>query len=412
MRYFRNPEVKRITFIFAFMFVISISLGTFILKAEVESLNRNYIKQNAIMVGNIVKEYPELQEKIIDSMRNEDDSNYSLGNKVLSQYSYNKDLAVYKNPMIYRFYESVFIKFIIFIGIFIFLVYGMLLFMSFGFYKKAEGLSEASEKIMDGTFEKFTEENKEGEFYILASKFNLMSNRLKESMNNLKREKIFLKNIISDISHQLKTPLSSLIMFNDIMKKDIPKEDRDNFLNLADEQLKRMEWLIINLLKIGRLEGGVVEFQVNKNPLLITINKALGALSEKAKEKEQDIIIDIKDEVYFKHDMEWTAEALSNIIKNAIEHTGKGGKIIISCEETPISLTISIKDNGEGIPRNMQSKIFERFYKGENSTNPTSVGIGLSLSKSIIESQNGSIRVDSEENLGTEFIITFLKTVI
>lgn len=412
MRYFRNPELKRLTVIFTFMFIVVVALSSLLLNSEIERLNRNYIKQNTIMVGNIVKEHPELQGEIIDAIFSKDQSNYSLGNKVLSQYSYNEDLAIYKNPLMYKFYKSIFIKLIIFIAIFILLVYGISIFMSFQFYRKAERLSEASEKIMDGTFEKFTEENKEGEFYILASKFNLMSNRLKESMNNLKNEKIFLKNIISDISHQLKTPLSSLIMFNDIMKKDIPKEHRDNFLNLADEQLKRMEWLIINLLKIGRLEGGVVEFHVKENPLLITVNKALGALKEKAKEKGQNIIMDIKEDVYFKHDMEWTAEALSNIIKNSIEHTGREGEIIISCEETPISLTISIKDNGEGIPKNLQGKIFERFYKGENSTNPTSVGIGLSLSKSIIESQNGIIRVDSEEGIGTEFIITFLKTVI
>ncbi|MCC5427797.1 sensor histidine kinase, partial [Clostridium botulinum] len=220
-------------------------------------------------------------------------------------------------------------------------------------------------------------------------------------------------NIISDISHQLKTPLSSLIMFNELMKdENMPIEDRKNFLKLSDEQLRRMEWLIINLLKIGRLEAGVVEFRRENNPLYVTVNKALAGLSEKAKEKSQQVIVDIDEDVYFKHDMDWTAEAISNIIKNSIEHTDNYGQIKINCEETPISLTISIKDNGEGIPEKLQNKIFERFYKGENSVNPSSIGIGLSLTKSIIESQNGSIIVESEEGKGTEFIITFLKTVI
>ncbi|NEZ81903.1 HAMP domain-containing histidine kinase, partial [Clostridium botulinum] len=281
------------------------------------------------------------------------------------------------------------------------------------FYKRAEVFTKAAEEIMDGHFSKFVDENKEGDFYILSSKFNLMSNRLEESLLNLKKEKIFLKNIISDISHQLKTPLSSLIMFNELMKDEsMPIEDRENFLKLSDEQLKRMEWLIINLLKIGRLEAGVVEFKRENNPLYVTINKALAGLSEKAKEKSQQVIVDIDEDVYFKHDMDWTAEAISNIIKNSIEHTDNYGQIKISCEETPISLTISIKDNGEGIPEKLQNKIFERFYKGENSVNPSSIGIGLSLTKSIIESQNGSIIVESEMGEGTEFIITFLKTIV
>nr|WP_243170794.1 sensor histidine kinase [Clostridium algidicarnis] len=110
--------------------------------------------------------------------------------------------------------------------------------------------------------------------------------------------------------------------------------------------------------------------------------------------------------------MEWTAEAISNIVKNSIEHTKEGGTIVIETEETPLSVSIMIIDNGVGIPKELFGRIFERFYKGENSVNPTSIGIGLYLGKYIIESQNGSIRVESEVNRGSKFTITFLKTVI
>ncbi|OOO69956.1 two-component sensor histidine kinase [Clostridium tepidum] len=419
LKYFRNPEIKELTFKFSMLFILFAVLTTFFIKGELTKLNKDYINQNTLIAGNILSKHPELEEEIILSLKGNEDAtykeekNYKIGKKFLKKYSYDENLDIYKNPALEQFSTTFIYRIIIYFGVVIFITYIMIYDKFKYFYKKAEILTEAAEKIMDGHFNKFLDENKEGEFYILYSKFNLMANRLEESLSNLKKEKIFLKNIISDISHQLKTPLSSLIMFNELMKNEnMPMEDRKNFLKLSDEQLKRMEWLIINLLKIGRLEAGVVEFKRENNPLYVTINKALAGLSEKAKEKSQKVIVDIDKDLYFKHDMEWTAEAISNIIKNSIEHTNIGGGIKISCEKTPISVTITIKDNGEGIPEKLQNKIFERFYKGENSVNPSSIGIGLSLTKSIIESQNGSITVESQEGEGTEFTIIFLKTIV
>ncbi|NFJ85020.1 HAMP domain-containing histidine kinase [Clostridium botulinum] len=419
LKYFRNPEIKELTFKFGIIFILFAILTTIFIKAELNKLNKDYINQNTLIVGNILSKHPELEDEVILSLNSNKDArynqekNYKIGKKVLEKYSYDENLDIYKNPILNNFSMNFIYRIIIYFGVAIIIIYIIIYDKFKYFYKKAEIFNEASEDIMEGHFSKFIDENKEGDFYILSSKFNLMSNRLEESLLNLKKEKIFLKNIISDISHQLKTPLSSLIMFNELMKdENMPIEDRKNFLKLSDEQLRRMEWLIINLLKIGRLEAGVVEFRRENNPLYVTVNKALAGLSEKAKEKSQQVIVDIDEDVYFKHDMDWTAEAISNIIKNSIEHTDNYGQIKISCEETPISLTISIKDNGEGIPEKLQNKIFERFYKGENSVNPSSIGIGLSLTKSIMESQNGSIIVESEMGEGTEFIITFLKTIV
>ncbi|APH22719.1 sensor histidine kinase [Clostridium botulinum] len=419
LKYFRNPEIKELTFKFSLIFILFAILTTIFIKGELNKLNKDYINQNTLIVGNILSKHPELEDEVILSLNSNKDAryneekNYKIGKKVLEKYSYDENLDIYKNPILNNFSMNFIYRIIIYFALAIIIIYIIIYDKFKYFYKKAEIFTEASEDIMEGHFSKFIDENKEGDFYILSSKFNLMSNRLEESLLNLKKEKIFLKNIISDISHQLKTPLSSLIMFNELMKdENMPIEDRKNFLKLSDEQLRRMEWLIINLLKVGRLEAGVVEFRRENNPLYVTVNKALAGLSEKAKEKSQQVIVDIDEDVYFKHDMDWTAEAISNIIKNSIEHTDNYGQIKISCEETPISLTISIKDNGEGIPEKLQNKIFERFYKGENSVNPSSIGIGLSLTKSIIESQNGSIIVESEMGEGTEFIMTFLKTIV
>ncbi|WP_242954837.1 sensor histidine kinase [Clostridium massiliodielmoense] len=132
-------------------------------------------------------------------------------------------------------------------------------------------------------------------------------------MYELKKEKIFLKNIIQDISHQLKTPLSSLMMFNEIILNDkTSNDDKKYFLKLSYEQLRRMEWLIVNLLRLGRIEAGVVEFNINKSPIYITVNKALSPLTEKAQQKDIEISLDLSKEIFFNHDIDWTAEAISN----------------------------------------------------------------------------------------------------
>jgi len=165
-----------------------------------------------------------------------------------------------------------------------------------------------------------------------------MSKILKHSIEGLKREKVFLKNIISDISHQLKTPLSSVIMFNEIMVNDlvIKEEDRKKLVEQSQEKLNRMEWLILNLLKLARLEAGTIEFDVRENCLGNTIDKSLAPLLVKAENKKQCIKIDGNKAVVLRHDIDWTAETISNIVKNAIEHTDINGQIQVKIDETPL----------------------------------------------------------------------------
>ena len=179
-----------------------------------------------------------------------------------------------------------------------------------------------------------------------------------------------------------------------------------------NKQLDRIEWLITTLLKYARIESNVVKYNKDTIPLKETIVNAIGPLRLKAEEKSQKIILNCHSQGYYLHDKKWMEEAISNIIKNAIEHTENNGIIDIKLEETPLSIGISIKDNGEGIRKDEIRKIFNRFYKGENSLNPTSIGIGLSLSRKIIEAHNGTITVESQLNKGTTFYITFLKGII
>ncbi len=412
---FRNPEVRSTTYKFLILQIILIITFICFSTYEFKQINKSYINVNIATAGKILEKNPELEKYIAGYFTKAPTSEeIKKGRDVLSKYGYKEDLNLYNHKILEDLYKNFTLQGLIVI---IFCGFLMFLFIIIDYKKifdKLSFLASEAEKIIGGNFNINISENSEGDFYILSHQFNEMAKRLKQSIEVLNKEKIFLKNIISDISHQLKTPLSSLIMFNEIIanNKNLNEEDKKNFIQESSKQLSKMEWLIINLLKIARLEVGAIEFDIKENLLLKTVENSVSSLKIKAEKKRQTIDIKIDKDITFKHDVNWTAEALSNIVKNAIEHTKEGGKIEIEAEETPLSIQIKIKDNGEGIKKEDLPRIFDRFYKCKNSLNPESIGIGLSLSKAIIDSQGGSIGVISKQGAGTEFMITFLKGII
>lgn len=413
--FFKNEEFRSITYRFIILQIIILLGCYFIFISGINGLNRKYIEHNKVIAARLIAMDTSAKEDIIKVfIKDVSAEEIKASETELDDYGYNSNLDVYKNPVIYRYQNHtafVMVCLLLSAGV---AAYLLTIRKLLNIFNKIKEFSRAAEQIVEGKFEKNFPDNREGDFYIFGHQFNMMSKRLKESLDKLKEEKLYLKNIIADISHQLKTPLAALVMFNSIMESDENMEwtERENFLKKSAEQLSKMEWLIKNLLKLARLEAGAVEFKLEDNKLSSTIDKSVTFLELMAEEKEQSVIVKGDSEIMLSHDSEWTAEALINLIKNSIEHTQKGGKIEIETEETPLSVQIIIKDNGEGISQSELPKIFKRFYKGENSTNPSSIGIGLALSKSIIEGQRGSITAQSEVGKGTVFYITFLKTVI
>lgn len=243
---------------------------------------------------------------------------------------------------------------------------------------------------------------------LLKTELMKMTTVLKEKVALLHSEKIFLNDTISDISHQLKTPMTSLMLLTDLMYNDLDKEKKIEFLDRINAQLSRMDWLIKSMLKLSKLEAKVIDFKTEKVNINELIRRSISPLSVPMELKNISLNINGDKEASYIGDIEWSSEALGNIIKNCIEHTKEGGNLNISYEENPIYSEIVIKDNGEGIDKDDIPNIFKRFYKGKNSKSD-SVGIGLAMAKSIIESQNGDIYVKSEKNKGTEFHITFHK---
>ena len=245
---------------------------------------------------------------------------------------------------------------------------------------------------------------KEGTLSFLESEIVKLVNRLSEQNRLLLEDKIILKQSLEDISHQMKTPLTSLNLVHERLKMT---EGTDKKKLLKEQQLllDKIEWLVITLLKIAQIDSNTVTFQkenISQKELYIKLVKPFEIQLEL-----KDISIELEaDQTYIEDiDILWTLEALSNIFKNCIEHTEQGGNIKIMMNNNPLYSEIIIQDNGNGIDSEDLIHLFERFYKGKNATQQ-SVGIGLSLSHMIIEKQNGTIAVENTFP-GAKFTIHF-----
>jgi signal transduction histidine kinase len=230
---------------------------------------------------------------------------------------------------------------------------------------------------------------------------------LSEQSSYLEQDKVKLTNAISDISHQLKTPLTSMMVMADLLSSNqLDESKRAEFTQNIRVQLERIEWLVSSLLKLSKIDAGTVSFKKDQVSVRSLIERAVQPLLIPMDIKEQTLSVEGDDSVTFSGDGHWTAEALINILKNCVEHTSVGGQVSISFSETPLFTEIKVKDNGNGIPKEDLPYIFRRFYKGKNA-GEDSVGIGLAMAYSIITSQQGDIEVRSEQGIGTEFHIKF-----
>jgi signal transduction histidine kinase len=279
-------------------------------------------------------------------------------------------------------------------------------------YREIEKLSSYLKQISSGNFHLDVRDNSEGELSLLKSDIFKVTRMLSEQGAVLHEDKAKLTNAISDISHQLKTPLTSMIVMTDLLRdKGLEDEKRAEFTRNLQVQLERMEWLVSSLLKLSKIDAGTITFKKERVQVAPLIQAATDPLLIPMDIKMQQLKIHGDEQATFLGDFKWTAEALINIIKNAIEHTSEGGEISIHFSENALFTEISISDNGKGIPKEDLPYIFRRFYKGKNAGDD-SVGIGLAMAYSIITSQHGDIEVKSQPGAGTTFQIKFYKQVI
>ncbi len=289
---------------------------------------------------------------------------------------------------------------IIFFGVF-------LLSATVLFFLRQEKLYDRAVRIIsdysEGCFvNRLPEKNNTG-LYRLFCEVNMMAAVLKSKQETEKTVKEFLRKSISDISHQLKTPLAALSMYNEIIL-DEPEniETVLLFTRKSNAAIERIKKLVLSLLKITRLDAGGIEFDKKEYLVVELINSALENFTVRAEQEKKKIVISGNKSDIVNCDFSWTIEAIGNIIKNALDHTEMDGRIHISWETTPLQIRISISDNGSGIAAEDFHHIFKRFYRSKNSSDKEGIGLGLSLSKSIIEGQDGIVSVKSEKEFGTE----------
>jgi len=278
-------------------------------------------------------------------------------------------------------------------------------------YSEVEEISEMMSEMMEGKEDLPEEQYKEGAVGVLYTNFYKVVGILKENRNRELNEKIFLRDIISDISHQLKTPLASLNVFIDLLLENKIDDDakRKQVLSEAANQLSRMEWMVLSMLKLARIEAGAIQF--DKESILVKpiLMQAVEGVQFLVQKRNQTILLECNDSAEMLCDGEWLTEAIINLLKNASDYSGEGKRIWLEVEHTNVYTRIYVKDEGVGIAEEELPNIFKRFYRVHQEVNPNSVGIGLSLTKSIVEGMGGSIRVQSEEGKYTWFILTFVK---
>jgi signal transduction histidine kinase len=235
--------------------------------------------------------------------------------------------------------------------------------------------------------------------------------RLREQAELLQKDKTALSNLIADISHQIKTPLTSLGVLADLLAEDPPEEDRRAFVERLRTQLGRIQWLVVALLKLARLDAGTAAFRSEPVALRELVRRALEPLQIPLEIKKQRLEVHGDDGANFIGDLNWSAEALTNVVKNCVEHTPEGGKIVIAYAANTLYAEITVSDDGKGIASADLPNIFNRFYRGENA-GENSVGIGLALAKAIFNAQGGDITVHSQRGMGTTFEIRFFRGVV
>lgn len=410
-RYFVNSELKVSTVVFLFIMTLFLSITSLTLKAHNESLKSDYIKSMGAIVARVVEKNPEMEKEIIPLITKEISEDEAVkGGDILKQYGLTENLENALFPYVSGVSTKNTYSIILIFTLITIILFMLNYFQYSFFYGRIRRLTYAAKKVVEGEYDIAINENREGDFSKLAVSFNSMRQVIRNNLGDLRHEKQFLVDLLSDISHQLKTPLSSVILYNDIMvNKELSAKQRETFLLNNQSQLEKMNWLIKNMLKLAKLDAKAIEITKENQSLNETIQDSIDALESKALEAQVKIIFHEKEEVSFEHDRLWLEEALINIVKNAIEHTPKAGTINLNLMENPLYTRVIIEDTGEGIAEGDLPNIFKRFYKAKTSKKSESIGIGLALAKSIIEAHNGMIEVQSKVDIGTKFILTFLR---
>ncbi len=400
---------KHIRYYCGFIFVLVLLF--FLIEINIINAQTTDIKEMIVTHDNAIATYlleQEVPKEVIASALTNTETSLT-GNKFLAEIGLSNStdienlyyVSTVKNTMLTSMFGTLFLwTLLLFSGTMIFL------YLRERLYKKSENIIK---NYINGNYTVHLPQSNEGTIYQFLSSVDQLATMLQAKNDAEQKTKEFLKNTISDISHQLKTPLSALMMYQEIIENepDNPETVKEFSLKIGTA-LKRIEKLIQSMLKITRIDAGSITFDKSNYSISNILNHAVSELTTRADNEKKEIIINGDLEQMLYCDIEWTSEAIGNIIKNALDHTDTGGKITISWERTPAMIRILIKDNGHGIAQEDIHHIFKRFYRSKSTSDSQGIGLGLPLAKAIIEGQGGILSVQSERLQGTTFTLSFI----
>ena len=399
-------ELKKMCITSCIVIIIFLITFSILIYKQYKTYTYNFNQKIAGIIDNVLEKYPDIEKREIVEILNSSDK---TNNEILREYGIelDKDSVILENNTDFQKFiiidVSTLIVFILILSIIVFKY-------NHSESKKINEITKYIEDINRGNYKLNIEENTEDELSILKNELYKITIMLKEVAENSQKDKTTLKDSLSDISHQIKTPITSiLIMLDNILSdENMPEDIKKDFIKDIKREIVNIKFLVESILKLSKIDSNSIKFIKKEVFIKDIINEAVKNVSMLSELKNIKIIVSGDDSIKTICDLKWQVEAITNILKNCIEHSYENKKIYINYNQNNMYTELKIEDNGTGIDAKDLPHIFERFYKGKNSSSD-SVGIGLALSKSIIESNNGYIQVDSELNKGTIFIIKYLK---
>ena len=399
-------ELKKMCITSCIVIIIFLITFSILIYKQYKTYTYNFNQKIAGIIDNVLEKYPDIEKREIVEILNSSDK---TNNEILREYGIelDKDSVILENNTDFQKFiiidVSTSIVFILILSIIVFKY-------NHSESKKINEITKYIEEINRGNYKLNIEENTEDELSILKNELYKITIMLKEVAENSQKDKTTLKDSLSDISHQIKTPITSiLIMLDNILSdENMPEDIKKDFIKDIKREIINIKFLVESILKLSKIDSNSIKFIKKEVSIKDIINESVKNVSMLSELKNIEIIVSGDDSIKTICDLKWQVEAITNILKNCIEHSYENKKIYINYNQNNMYTELKIEDNGTGIDAKDLPHIFERFYKGKNSSSD-SVGIGLALSKSIIESNNGYIQVDSKLNKGTTFIIKYLK---
>ena len=386
--------------------IIFLSSITIINIYEYYTYTSNYNSKLNSIIQTVHEEYPNISKNTLIKILNSSKQD----NSFIEEYGISKNESIIKdNDKLLKKYLIVNSVLILFFSILI-----TLIFLKYNKRKDHElnNITKYIEEINHKNYKLDIDENSEDELSILKNEIYKTTVMLNEQAENSLKDKINIKKYLQDISHQLKTPLTSIniLLDNLIDNPDMPKDTRDDFIMEIKREITNINFLVQNILRLSKFEANTIDFIKKETSIKEIINTSVKNVSNICDLKNIEIIINNKCKNKITCDFKWQVEALTNILKNAVEYSPNNSNVLVECSDNNLYSEIRIKDFGKGMSKEEQKNIFKRFYKGKDA-GKDSIGIGLSLSKAIIEKDNGRVSVESIKDIGTTFIIKYFYNI-